>query len=86
MLRWALFEAAKCAARASSPDHADYLQVKQRLSGNHATLAVARKLVRRCYHTLAALGGAGVRAGGRRPTSWAGGLTPCGPCARCPPR
>jgi hypothetical protein len=28
----------------------------------------------------------GVRAGGRRPTSWAGGLTPCGPCARCPPR
>jgi transposase len=56
VLRWALFEAAKCAARASSPDHAYYRQVKQRLGGNRATLAVARKLARRCYHTLAALG------------------------------
>jgi transposase len=56
VLRWALFEAAKCAARASSPDHAYYLQVKQRLGGNRATLAVARKLTRRCYHTLRALG------------------------------
>ena len=56
VLRWALFEAAKCAARASSPDHAYYLQVKQRLGGNRATLSVARKLVRRCYHTLGALG------------------------------
>jgi transposase len=56
VLRWALFEAAKCAARASSPDHAYYLQVKGRLGGNRATLAVARKLTRRCYHTLAALG------------------------------
>ena len=56
VLRWALFEAAKCAARAASPDHAYYLQAKQRLGGNRATLAVARKLTRRCYHTLAALG------------------------------
>ena len=56
VLRWALFEAATCAARASSPDHAYYLQVKDRLGGNRATLAVARKLARRCYHTLAALG------------------------------
>jgi transposase len=56
VLRWALFEAAKCAARTSSPDHAYYLQVKGRLGGNRATLAVARKLVCRCYHTLAALG------------------------------
>jgi transposase len=56
VLRWALFEAAKCAARASSPDHAYYLQVKGRLGGNRATLAVARKLTRRCYHTLGALG------------------------------
>jgi transposase len=56
VLRWALFEAAKCAARASSPDHAYYLQVKQRLGGNRAALSVARKLVRRCYHTLRALG------------------------------
>jgi transposase len=58
VLRWALFEAATCAARASSPDHAYYRQVKQRLGGNRATLAVARKLVRRCCHTLAALGDA----------------------------
>jgi transposase len=56
VLRWALFEAAKCAARAASPDHAYYLQVRDRLGGNRATLAVARKLTRRCYHTLAALG------------------------------
>jgi transposase len=56
VLRWALFEAAKCAARPSSPDHAYYLQVKQRLGGNRATLAVARKLTRRCHHTLAAIG------------------------------
>jgi transposase len=56
VLRWALFEAATCAARPTSPDHAYYLQVKQRLGGNRATLAVARKLARRCYHTLAALG------------------------------
>ncbi len=56
VLRWALFEAATCAARASSPDHAYYTQVKDRLGGNRATLAVARKLARRCYHTLRALG------------------------------
>jgi transposase len=56
VLRWALFEAAKTAARASSPDHAYYLQVKGRLGGNRATLAVARKLTRRCHHTLRALG------------------------------
>jgi transposase len=56
VLRWALFEAAKCAARAASPDHAYCLQVKGRLGGNRATLAVARKLTRRCYHTLGGLG------------------------------
>jgi transposase len=56
VLRWALFEAATCAARASSPDHAYYTQVRDRLGGNRATLAVARKLTRRCYHTLGALG------------------------------
>ena len=55
-LRWALFEAAQCAARASCPDHAYYTAVKQRLGGNRAALAVAPKLARRCCHTLAALG------------------------------
>jgi len=56
VLRWALFEAACCAARAGAPDHAYYLQVKERLGGNRAVLSVARKLARRCYHTLHALG------------------------------
>ena len=56
MLRWALFEAAKCAARRSSPDHYYYLDVRGRLGANRATLSVARKLARRCHHTLRALG------------------------------
>jgi transposase len=51
-LRWALFEAAKCAARPASPDHAYYAAVRDRLGGKRAALSVARKLVRRCYHTL----------------------------------
>jgi transposase len=58
VLRWALFEAAKAAARPSSPDHPYYQQVKARQGGNRATLAVARKLVRRVRHTLLALGDA----------------------------
>jgi transposase len=58
VLRWALYEAAKCAARPTSPDSAYYQQVKARQGGNRATLAVARKLVRRVRHTLLALGDA----------------------------
>jgi transposase len=54
--RWALHEAAMCAARPSSPDHAYYLQVKQRLGGKRAALSVARKLAREAYHTLRELG------------------------------
>jgi transposase len=57
-LRWALFEAAKSAARASSPDHAYYAQVRDRLGGKRPALSVARKLVRRCHHTLRQLGDA----------------------------
>jgi transposase len=56
VLRWALHEAAMCAARPSSPDHAYYLQVKQRLGGKRAALSVARKLAREAYHTLRDLG------------------------------
>src|SRR5574341_1069420 len=56
MLRWALHEAAMCAARPGSPDHAYYLQVKQRLGGKRAALSVARKLAREAYHTLRELG------------------------------
>jgi transposase len=51
-LRWALFEAAKSAAKATSPDHAYYTATKERLDGKLATLSMARKLARRCYHTL----------------------------------
>jgi transposase len=56
MLRWALYDAARQAAREASPDHSYYLQAKARLGGNRATLAVARQLLRRCYHTLRDLG------------------------------
>ena len=55
-LRWALFEAAQCARRRSSPDHAYYLEAAERLGGNRACLSVARKLLKRSYHTLRELG------------------------------
>jgi transposase len=54
-LRWALYESAKCAARANSPDHNYYQQVKDGHGGKIATISVARKLARRCYHTLKAV-------------------------------
>jgi transposase len=56
LLRWALFEAAQCAARPGSPDHGYYRRVADRLGGKRATLSVARKMVRRAHHTLRALG------------------------------
>ena len=56
LLRWALFEAAQCAARPGAPDHAYYRQVADRLGGNRAALSVARKIARRAHHTLRALG------------------------------
>jgi transposase len=59
-LRWAAFEAAKCAARHGSPHHAYYHKVAARRDGKRATLAVERKLLRRCYHTLRELGDAAV--------------------------
>jgi transposase len=55
-LRWALFEAARSAARAGSPDHDYYRQTAQRLGANRACLAIARKLLKRSYHTLRELG------------------------------
>jgi transposase len=57
-LRWALFEAGKAAAHAGSPDHAYYTAVRDRLGGKRPALSVARKLARRCYHTLRDLGDA----------------------------
>ena len=55
-LRWALFEAAKSAARQTSPDHDYYQAVRDRLGGKRPALSVARKLARRCYHALRELG------------------------------
>jgi transposase len=51
-LRWALYEAAKSAARSASPDHAYYAQARARLGAHRATLSVARKLARKSHHIL----------------------------------
>ena len=55
-LRWALYEAARFAVRPGSPDHEYYLRVAARVGAQRATLAVARKLARRCHHRLWAFG------------------------------
>jgi transposase len=55
-LRWALFEAAQVARRPSSPDRDYYEGASERLGGNRACLAIARKLLKRSYHTLRELG------------------------------
>jgi transposase len=55
-LRWALFEAAQVARRPGSPDCDHYQQAAARLGANRACLAVARKLLKRSYHTLSELG------------------------------
>ncbi|MGH3595430.1 MAG: IS110 family transposase [Mycobacterium sp.] len=60
-LRWAAFEAAKCASRRSSPDYAYYRKLAAKRDGHNGknpTLAVERKILRRCYHALRALGDA----------------------------
>jgi transposase len=62
VLRWALFEAAVCAARPASPDHDYYLSVRARLGHQRAVLSVARKLARWCHHTLRALGDEAIAA------------------------
>jgi transposase len=55
-LCWALFEAAQTARRTGSPDRAYYTQAAERLGANRACLAIARKLLKRRYHTLRELG------------------------------
>jgi transposase len=55
VLRWALYEAAHHASRATSPDHDYYRTVRARIDAKRATLSVARKLARRCHHTLRSL-------------------------------
>jgi transposase len=67
-LRWAAFEAAKCAARRGSPDYAYYHTLAARPhNGKNPTLAVERKLLRRCYHTLRELGDAALALPDARP-------------------
>ena len=62
-LRWALYESAQAACRPTSPDRADYLELKQRgLSHTRASLTISRKLARRSFHTLRELGPRGARA------------------------
>ena len=51
-LRWALYEAAKNASRAASPDHAYYSQAGPASGADRATLSVARKLARKSHHIL----------------------------------
>ncbi len=55
-LRWALYEAAQVARRLGSPDRDYYTQAAERIGGNRACLSVARKLLKRSYHTLRELG------------------------------
>lgn len=62
VLRWALVEAAQCAARTTSPDHALYASVAGRIDAGRATLTVARKIARRAHHILRSLGDAAMAA------------------------
>ena len=55
-LRWALYEAAQRARFPASPTRAYYEQLAARIGGNRACLALARKLLKRCYHLLKGLG------------------------------
>jgi transposase len=56
-LRWALYEAAQVARRGDkSPDRGYYVQARERIGGGRACLSVARKLLKRSYHTLRELG------------------------------
>src|SRR6476646_6543063 len=69
-LRWATFEAAKCAARHGSPDHAYHQRLATKHDGHNGknpTLAVERKILRRSYHTLRELGDAALALPDTRP-------------------
>lgn len=55
-LRWALYEAGQAASHRTAPDHAYYQRIKTQHGHKIATLSVARKIARRCYHILVALG------------------------------
>jgi len=71
-LRWALHEAAQVARRPSSPDRAYYEHAAAKLGGSRACLALARKLLRRCYHTLRELGDDALTPPAQQPRARAG--------------
>ena len=54
-LRWALYEAAKNSSHLTAPDHEYYATVKKAHNGKIAAISIARKIARRCYHTLRAI-------------------------------
>jgi transposase len=58
MLRWAAYEAGLAACRQSSPDHADYLALRERVGHKVACLTISRRVLRRAYHALVAVGDA----------------------------
>ena len=55
-LRWALFEAAQQGRRTGSPDRDYFTQAAEQLGSNRACLSIARKLLKRSYHTPRELG------------------------------
>jgi transposase len=62
--RWALYEAAQSACRRTSPHHDSYQALKQcGLSHTRASLTIARKLARGCYHDLRQLGATALEPG-----------------------
>jgi transposase len=57
-LRWAAYEAGLAACRQSSPDHTDYLALRERVGHKTACLTISRRVLRRAYHALVAVGDA----------------------------
>src|SRR5207245_7696555 len=62
LLRWALYEAAKNSSHQRSPDHDYYAAVKKAHDAKLAAISMARKLARRCSHTLRSIDVAAVYA------------------------
>jgi transposase len=56
VLRWAAYAAAAAAWRTISPDHDYYVATNNRLGMKRARLSVGRRVLRRSYHLLFALG------------------------------
>jgi hypothetical protein len=62
-MRRALCEAAQSACRRGRPDRDYYAKAAERLGHNRACLSIARKLLKRSYHTLSDLGEGGTGTG-----------------------